>query len=429
MHVTPRRSRGSSKSGRNLPDKIVLAYSGGLDTSIAIAWLKEHYQGEVIAVTLDLGQGRELTQIRERAMAAGAIRCHVLDVRDEFARDYVLPALKADALYEGRYPLATALGRPLIAKKLVDIARMENATAIAHGCTGKGNDQVRIDVSVRAIDPGITVIAPARDWGMTRTEEIEYARARNVPVPTTTDSPYSTDCNLWGRSIECGVLEDPWSEPPEDIYALTKSPAHAPDMPAYVEVEWEKGVPVSVSGVAMPLTELISSLETIAGVHGVGRIDTMENRLIGIKSREIYEAPAAIVLHTAHREIEGLVIARDLQRLKHRLSIEYADLVYNGLWLSQTREAIDAFVQAVQERVTGSVRLKLYKGGCHVVGRKSPFALYDRDLATYGEGDRFSHSAAEGFIKLWGLPLETTANVARREAPGAVERPIAPVTK
>ena len=426
MHVTPGRSRDSSKNGPNLPDKIVLAYSGGLDTSIAIAWLKEKYQAEVIAVTLDLGQGRELTQIRERAMVAGAIRCHVLDMRDEFARDYVLPALKAGALYEGRHPLATALGRPLIAKKLVDIARMENATAIAHGCTGKGNDQVRIDVSVRAIDPGMNVIAPGRVWGMTRAEEIDYARVRNVPVPTTTGSPYSTDRNLWGRSIECGVLEDPWNEPPEDIYALTKSPAQAPDMPAYVEVEWEKGAPISVSGVAMPLTELISSLETIAGVHRVGRIDTVENRLIGIKSREIYEAPAAVVLHTAHREIEGLVITRDLQRLKHRLSQEYADIVYNGLWISRTREAIDAFVQTVQEHVTGTVRLKLYKGGCHVVGRKSPFALYDRDLAIYGEGDRFDHWAAEGFIKLWGLPVETAARVARR---GAVDRPVARATE
>ena len=399
-----------------MPSRIVLAYSGGLDTSVAIPWLKEKYNAEVIAVALDLGQGRELNQIRARAMATGAIRCHVLDVREEFARDYVLPALQADAMYEERYPLATALGRPLIAKKLVEIAHMEKATAIAHGCTGKGNDQVRIDVSARAMDPAIAVIAPARVWGMTRPEEIEYARVRNVPVPTTTSSTYSTDQNLWGRSIECGALEDPWNEPPDDIYTLTKSPAQAPDTAAYVEIEWQKGVPVSVNGVAMPLTELIGSLETIAGVHGVGRIDMVENRLVGIKSREIYEAPAGIVLHAAHRELEGLVVPKDLHRLKQRLSQEYADIVYNGLWFSPTREAIDAFVQNIQQRVTGTVRLKLYKGDCRVVGRRSPFALYDHNLATYDEGDSFDHSAAEGFIKIWGLPLETAAKNARRHA-------------
>jgi argininosuccinate synthase len=405
-------------------ERIVLAYSGGLDTSVAIPWLKEKYNAEVIAVTLDLGQGRELNQIRGRAIATGAIRCHVLDVREEFARDYILPALQAGALYEERYPLATALGRPLIAKKLVEIAQMENATAIAHGCTGKGNDQVRIDVSVRAIDPKIQVIAPARVWGMSRPEEIEYARVRNVPVPTTKASPYSTDENLWGRSIECGILEDPWNEPPDDIYTLTKSPAEAPDAPAYVEVEFEKGVPVAVNGVAMPLTELINSLETIAGVHGVGRIDMVENRLVGIKSREIYEAPAGIVLHNAHRELEGMVIPKDLQRLKQRLAQDYADIVYNGLWFTPTREAIDAFVANVQPRVTGTVRLKLFKGDCRVVGRKSPYALYDQGLATYDEGDKFDHTAAEGFIKIWGLPVETAAKNARRNAAkGAREIP------
>ena len=298
----------------------MLAYSGGLDTSVAIPWLKEKYGAEIIAVTLDLGQGRELNQIRERAMSTGAIRCHVLDVRDEFARDYILPALQADALYEERYPLATALSRPLIAKKLVEIAHMENASAIAHGCTGKGNDQVRIDVSARAIDPAISVIAPAREWGMTRPQEIAYARARNVSVPTTIASPYSTDQNLWGRSIECGVLEDPWNEPPEDIYTLTKAPADAPAAPAYVEIVWQEGVPAAINGVEMPLVELINSLETIGGVHGVGRLDMVENRLVGIKSREIYEAPAGLLLHQAHRELEELVIPKDLQRLKQRLS-------------------------------------------------------------------------------------------------------------
>ncbi len=356
-------------------NRIVLAYSGGLDTSVAIPWLRETCGAEVIAATLDLGQGRELNQIRERAMAAGAMRCHVLDVREEFARDYVLPALQAGAMYEERYPLATALSRPLIAKTLVEIARMENATAIAHGCTAKGHHQGRIEVSVRAIDPAIALIAPAREWGMTRPDEIEYARARNVPVPAAASATYSADRNLWGRSVAAGVLENPWNEPPDEIYTLTKPPAQAPDTPAYVEIEWEKGVPIAINGIPMPLTDLIDSLETIAGVHGVGRIDMVENRLAGIKSREVYEAPAAIVLHAAHRELEGLVVSADLQRLKQRLSQEYADLIYNGLWFSPAREALDAFVQSVQRRVTGIVRLKLFKGDFRVVGRKSPFSL------------------------------------------------------
>jgi len=276
-------------------ERIVLAYSGGLDTSVAIPWLAERHGAEVIAVTLDLGQGRELEQVRERALAIGAMRCHVLDVREEFARDYILPALQAGAIYEDRYPMATSLGRPLIAQKLVEIAEMEKAAAIAHGCTGKGNDQVRIDVSARALNPKIRVIAPARVWNMSRSDEIDYARKRGIPVPVTKESPYSTDENLWGRSIECGVLEDPWAEPPEEIYTLTKSPADAPDVPAYVEVDFARGVPTLVNGVAMPFAELIASLETIAGAHGVGRIDMLENRLVGIKSREIYEAPAAVV--------------------------------------------------------------------------------------------------------------------------------------
>jgi argininosuccinate synthase len=389
--------------------RIVLAYSGGLDTSVAIPWLAERYDAEIIAVTLDLGQGRELTNVRERALAVGAIRAHVVDVREEFARDYILPALRAGAIYEHRYPLATALGRPLIAKHLVRIAEMEGAVAIAHGCTGKGNDQVRLDVSARALNPAIKVIAPARVWGMTRPDEIEYARARNIPVPATIESPYSTDANLWGRSIECGVLEDPWAEPPEDVYTLTRGPADCPDLPAYVEIEFEAGVPVGVNGVAMPLVELVASLETIAGAHGVGRIDMVENRLVGIKSREVYEAPAAVVLHLAHRELEGLVIPRDLERLKFELGRVYADLVYNGLWFAPTREAIDAFVDKVQERVTGTVRLKLFKGDCRVVGRRSAHALYEHALATYDAGDAFDHSAAEGFIKIWGLPVETSA--------------------
>ena len=394
-------------------ERIVLAYSGGLDTSVAVKWLADKYEAEIVTVTVDLGQGKELDDVRERALAVGAVRAHVVDAREEFARHYVLPALQAGAIYESRYPLATALGRPLIAKKLVEVAEMEDAGMIAHGCTGKGNDQVRMDVSSRALNPSIKVVAPARVWGLTRPEEIKYAQQHGIPVPASVENPYSTDSNLWGRSIECGVLEDPWVEPPEDIYTLTKSPVEAPDVPAYVEIEFESGVPTKVNGVNMPFTELINSLETIAGAHGIGRIDMVENRLVGIKSREIYEAPAACVLHAAHRELEALVIPRDLERLKVSLSKAYADLVYDGLWFSVTRESIDAFVASIQKRVSGIVRVKLFKGDCRVVGRKSPMSLYDSGLATYDEGDQFDHEAAEGFIKIFGLPIEN-AGIKRR---------------
>ena len=394
-------------------ERIVLAYSGGLDTSVAVKWLADKYEAEIVTVTVDLGQGKELDDVRERALAVGAVRAHVVDAREEFARHYVLPALQAGAIYESRYPLATALGRPLIAKKLVEVAEMEDAGMIAHGCTGKGNDQVRMDVSSRALNPSIKVVAPARVWGLTRPEEIKYAQQHGIPVPASVENPYSTDSNLWGRSIECGVLEDPWVEPPEDIYTLTKSPVEAPDVPAYVEIEFESGVPTKVNGVKMPFTELINSLETIAGAHGIGRIDMVENRLVGIKSREIYEAPAACVLHAAHRELEALVIPRDLERLKVSLSKAYADLVYDGLWFSVTRESIDAFVASIQKRVSGIVRVKLFKGDCRVVGRKSPMSLYDSGLATYDEGDQFDHEAAEGFIKIFGLPIEN-AGIKRR---------------
>lgn len=396
-------------------ERIVLAYSGGLDTSVAIPWLAEKFNADVITATLDLGQGRELDQVRDRALLSGARRAHVLDAREEFAREYILPALQAGAVYEGRYPLATALGRPLIAKKLVEIAEMEDATAIAHGCTGKGNDQVRLDVSSRALNPRIKVIAPARIWGMTRPDEIEYAKARGIPVPVTIENPYSTDANLWGRSIECGVLENPWTEPPDDVFTLTRSPLACPDAPAYVEIEFEQGVPARVNGIAMPVVELIDSLSTIAGSHGVGRVDMVENRLVGIKSREIYEAPAAVVLHAAHKELETFVSPKDLERVKRELSLKYADLVYNGLWFTPLREALDAFVAKTQERVTGVVRLKLFKGSCSIVGRRSPFGLYEHALATYDAGDTFDHAAAEGFIKLWGLPVETAAR--KRQKP------------
>ena len=399
-------------------ERIVLAYSGGLDTSVAIPWMAERYRAEIIAVTMDLGQGKELDEVRARALATGAVRAHVLDLREEFARDYIVPALKADAIYEDRYPMATALGRPLIAQKLVEIAEMEGATAVAHGCTGKGNDQVRLDVTTRALNPALKVIAPARVWGMTRPEEIEYARARGVPVPATVASPYSTDTNLWGRSIECGVLEDPWQEPPEEIYTLTRSPADCPDRAAYVEITFDRGTPTALNGVDMPLLGLIESLANLAGSHGVGRIDMVENRLVGIKSREIYEAPAAIVLHAAHKELQKFVTTRDLDRIARYVSLQYADLVYNGLWFTPTREALDAFVETVQQRVTGTIRLKLFKGDCRVVGRRSAYALYEHALATYDAGDVFDQSAAEGFIKIFGLPVETSA----RKAPSVIRR-------
>ena len=402
--------------------RIVLAYSGGLETSIAIRWLAETYHAEIVAVTLDLGQGRELADVRERALAIGAVRAHVIDAREEFARDYILPALQAGAVYEDRYPLATGLARALVSKRLVEIARMEGADAIAHGCAGKGNDQVRLDVSARALDPSIPVIAPARTWGMARAEMLAYARERHIPVPATMESPYSTDTNLWGRSIEAGVLEDPWREPPEEIYMLTRSPQQCPDEPASVDVDFEAGVPVRTNGIDMPLLELIESLDTIAGAHGVGRIDMVENRLVGIKSREIYEAPAAVVLHTAHRELEDLVMTRDLERIKHELGRTYADLVYNGLWFSQTREAIDAFVRAIQPRVTGTVRMRLFKGDCRVAGRKSPHSLYDHGLASYDAGNAVHQQAAEGFIKIWGLPTETVARQAAERRQSEVGR-------
>lgn len=360
--------------------RIVLAYSGGLDTSVAIPWLAERYGVEIVTVTLDLGQGRELDEVRERALSAGAVRSHVLDAREEFARDYILPALEANALYEERYPLATALGRPLIAKKLVEIARIEGAKTVAHGCTdkGTGNDRVRIDVSVRALDSSIAVIAPARIWDLTPEQRIAYAQSHSIPVPATVENPYRIDTNLWGRSIECGVLDDVWQEPPDDVYTMTKAPADGPDRPAYVEVSFEAGAPVAINGVSMSFTELIDSLATIAGAHGVGRLDVIENRLMDTKSREVYEVPAALVLHAAHKELESFVTSTAVNRFKHYVAVQYADVVYSGAWFTPLREALDAFVAKIQERVTGTIRLKLFKGGCQVVGRQSPFALYDR---------------------------------------------------
>jgi len=401
--------------------RVVLAYAGGLDTSVAVPWLAETLQAEVVAVTLDFGQGHDLESVRERALAAGCVRAHVMDVRAEFADRYILPALQAGALYEGRYPLTTALGRPLLASKLVEIARIEGTSIIAHCCTGKGNDQIRIDVSARALDPSITVVAPARTWGMTPSDEVEFARRRGIAVSAPPPGAYTVDTNLWGRSIACGVLEDPWAEPPADVYRLTADQGACPAEPAYVEIAFERGVPASLNGVAMPFLDIVASLSTIAGNHGVGRLDLVENRVVGIKTREIYEAPAAVVLHQAHAELESFVSPRDLSRLKQELSVKYADLVYDGLWHSPVREALDAFVANIQARVTGAIRVKLFKGAALMVGRQSPFGLYDRGLATYGDGDLFDHRAAEGFSKIWGLPIETAAR--RRRNAGRPDRP------
>jgi argininosuccinate synthase len=400
-------------------ERIVLAYSGGLDTSVAIPWLKETCGAEVIAVTMDLGHGRELEEIRGRALAAGAVRAHVLDLREEFARDYILRALKADAIHEDRLPMATALGRPLIARRLVEMAEIEEAAAVAHGCAGTGGDEVRLDVAIHALNPTLKVIAPARVWGMTRSETIEYGRKRRVRVPTTVaNPPYSTKSNLWGRSIECGILEDA-CEPPENIYALTKSPADCPDQPAYVEIAFEQGIPTAINGVQMLLLDLVASLGTIAGAHGVGRIDMIGDRPVGIRSREIHEAPVAVVLHAAHEELQKFVTTRDLDRFSRFVSLQYADIIYSGLWFTPLREALDLFIDKVQERVTGAIRLKLFKGGARVVGRKSPFALCEPAPATCDAGGVVNQSADEGFVRTLGLPAEIMGRKTSRASKAA----------
>ena len=391
--------------------KIVLAYSGGLDTSVAVRWLMEHYDAEIATLTLDLGGPVDLEGARKRALAIGAVRADVLDAREEFVRDFVWPALQAGALYEGVYPLATALGRPLIAKHLVRIAAEEQAFAIAHGCTGKGNDQVRFDVSAAALAPQIKVIAPAREWGMSRAEEIAYARERDLPLDLNKRSPYSVDENLWGRSVEAGDLEDPWVEPPEEAYTWTVSAGAAPDEPRYVEIAFRQGVPVSVDGEELGGVALIELLNEAAGRHGVGRIDHVENRLVGIKSREVYEAPAAVVLHQAHRALEALCLTKDQSRFKERLAQEYADIVYNGLWFSGHRRDLDAYVASTQRHVSGTVRVRLHKGASTVAGRSSDESLYRHDLATYDAGDTFDQGASPGFIHLYGLPTRTQAEV------------------
>ena len=398
-----------------MKDKVVLAYSGGLDTSVAIKWIAEKYDMDVIALSIDLGMERDYESIRQKALQVGAVKALVVDAKDVFINDFVFPALQADAIYEGQYPLAAALARPLIAKLMVDTAVQEGAKAVAHGCTGKGNDQVRFDVSTAALAPQLRVIAPAREWGMTREQTIEYAKRHDIPVPVTVDSPYSIDENLWGRSIECGVLEDPWVEPPEDAFSLTAPLENAPDEPLYLEIGFERGIPISLNDRKLNGVALVDMLNSLAGEHGVGRIDHLENRLVGIKSREIYEAPAATVMLTAHLALEQMTLSRDQLRFKAGVAQEYADLIYNGLWFSALRHDLAAYVQSTQRHVSGTVRLKLFKGTAKVVGRKSPESLYSYSLATYDEEDRYDQSAAVGFIQIYGLPVKTQAQAQKIE--------------
>jgi len=390
-------------------EKVVLAYSGGLDTSVAIRWLKEERGYDVVALTVDVGMDRSREDLQSRALAAGATSYVWADVQDTFVRHFAFPALAAGARYQGNYPLATALSRPLIARELVAVAKAEGATAVAHGCTGKGNDQVRLDVSVQALAPGLRIVAPLREWEMDRESEIAYAQEHSIPISVTKASPYSTDENLWGRSIECGVLEDPWQEPPADVYAWTSSAADTPDEPAYVEIGFEAGVPGALDGVATDPVTLVKRLNDMAGQHGVGRIDSIEDRLVGIKSREIYEAPAGVTLLAAHEALEALTLSKDQRRMKARVAQEFAELVYNGLWFTAHHRDLAAYVHSTQRYVTGAVRVKLHKGTAGVVGRKSPNSLYDLSLATYDKDDAFDRTAAVGFINIWGLPVRVQA--------------------
>lgn len=395
-------------------EKIVLAYSGGLDTSVAIQWLLESNY-DVIACCLDVGEGKNLEFVKEKALKVGATASYTIDAKEEFANDFALVALQAHAYYEGKYPLVSALSRPLIAKKLVEIARKEGASAIAHGCTGKGNDQVRFEIAINALAPDIKIVAPVRDWKWSREEEINYAKEHQIPVPINLDNPFSVDQNLWGRSNECGVLENPWTTPPEEAYDLTVSLDDAPDEADIVEITFEQGVPIALNGKKLTLAELILSLNSIAGKHGVGRIDHIENRLVGIKSREVYECPAAVTLITAHKELEDLTFVREMAHFKPIVEQKISEMIYNGLWFSPLTEALIAFLKTTQKYVNGTIRVKLFKGHAVVEGRKSANSLYDENLATYTSADTFDQEAAVGFIKLWGLPTKVHAEVNAKE--------------
>ena len=396
-------------------NKVILAYSGGVDTSVCIPYLMHEWGvQEVITLAVDLGQGADMEPVRQKALNSGAVESLVINATESFIKDYAFPAIQANALYENRYPLSTALARPLIAKLLVEAADKYGADAVAHGCTGKGNDQVRFDVSIAALNPDLKVLTPAREGGMSREETIAYGEKFGIPAPVKKSSPYSIDENLLGRAVEAGVLEDPWAEPPTDIYTMTKAIADTPNEPEYVEIGFEQGVPVSLNGVMMEPIALITEMNTIAGRNGVGRIDMIENRLVGIKSREIYETPAMLVLIDAHRDLESLTLTADVTQYKFGIEQTFTQMIYNGLWYSPLTDALNAFVQKTQERVTGTVRVKLFKGTASVVGRKAATALYSHDMATYGAEDKFDHKAAEGFVYVWGLPTRVWAEIGRK---------------
>ncbi|MEW9082589.1 argininosuccinate synthase, partial [Caldanaerobacter subterraneus] len=388
-------------------EKVVLAYSGGLDTSVIIPWLKENYECEIIAVCVDVGQREDLRYIKDKALASGASKVYIEDVKEEFVKDYIFPTLKAGAIYEGKYLLGTSMARPLIAKKLVEIAHKEGAKAIAHGATGKGNDQVRFEVSIRALDPSIKIIAPWRIWELkSREDEIEYAKKKGIPIPVTKEKIYSVDSNLWHVSHEGGDLEDPWNEPKSDIYDIVTPPEKVSDKPEYVYIEFEKGIPVKVNGKTLSPVKLIEELNEIGGRNGVGIVDLVENRLVGMKSRGVYETPAGTLLYIAHRELEYLVLDKETMRFKELVAQKYADLVYNGLWFSPLKTALDAFIDETQKNVTGVVRLKLYKGNVINAGAKSPYSLYNEEFATFGKDEVYNQKDAEGFINLFGLSLK-----------------------
>jgi argininosuccinate synthase len=398
-----------------LVNKIILAYSGGLDTSVAIPWLKENYGYEVIALAVDLDGAGESDEALARAKRNGALEAYAVDAGEEFVGEYIARAIRANALYEDKYPLATALGRPCIVRHLVEQAAKSGAVAVAHGCTGKGNDQVRFDLGIKTLNPELKIIAPIREWKMSREEEIDYANQKGIEITVDKNKVYSIDANIWGAAIEGGDLEDPWAEPGDDVYLMTKKVSETPDDPATTEIDFMAGLPVALEGKKMPLKEIIRSLNTLAGSHGVGRLDMIENRLVGIKSREIYEAPAALSILAAHKALEDLTLERDVLHYKRGAEQKYAELIYTGKWFSPLREALDAFFLELQKNVTGTVRLKFHKGNLTVAGRRSPVSLYERSLATYDKGDAFDHDAATGFIELYGLPLTEWAKTNKKD--------------
>ncbi|MBO8157582.1 MAG: argininosuccinate synthase [Bacillaceae bacterium] len=391
--------------------KCVLAYSGGLDTSVSIKWIQEKYGYDVIALGLDIGEGKDMESVRQKALKVGAIKAIMLDAKEELAEEYLLPALKGNALYEGKYPLSSALSRPLIAKKLVEVAEKEGAVAVAHGCTGKGNDQVRFEVSIQALNPELEIIAPVREWKMTRDEEIAYAEKHGIDIPVNLDNPFSIDANIWGRACEAGVLENPWLEAPEEAYQWTAPLELTPDEPEYITITFDKGKPIGLNGESLKFVDIIEKLNVIGGKHGIGRIDHVENRLVGIKSREVYENPAALMLIQAHKELEFLTQPREMAKFKPVVEQQMSNMIYEGLWYSPLMNALQSFVEETQQMVSGVVKMKCFKGHAMVVGKQSSNSLYDEDLATYTKGDAFDHDSAVGFIKLWGLPTKVYSQI------------------